>query len=265
MARASDNIDCSDNEESLIQTRPISRGSDYSYDLFDSFTDGSSGEEESDSFETFSEKESDQLSLSETASSKSEIVEDTSGQLYQARKLFGKWIEILEDRNPVTAARTSGNQPKTAAVTGDGHNTRTETAERQEEALQLFCSAKIRHIRHPPKTRRQREPRSGTNSKGQAAGDVTCLIPNQLLNRLQLENIRVTVKQVTETRMHQPSTCPDCCTKQAELAMSDFLGQRRSKLEASLLREKMEEHLYSKRQMFFGRGYYRRNGKKSVK
>ncbi|MEE6526450.1 hypothetical protein FKM82_027114 [Ascaphus truei] len=83
MARASDNIDCSDNEESLIQTRPISRGSDYSYDLFDSFTDGSSGEEESDSFETFSEKESDQLSLSETASSKSEIVEDTSGQLYQ--------------------------------------------------------------------------------------------------------------------------------------------------------------------------------------
>ncbi|KAM4696572.1 uncharacterized protein C8orf48 homolog [Rhinophrynus dorsalis] len=105
---------------------------------------------------------------------------------------------------------------------------------------------KIKHLHDPPKAHKQKEPHRATHSPNQMAGDHSRLVPLQLFSRLRLDNVKETMKQVTETEMHQPSKCPDCCTKQAELAKWQFLKRKRTQLETSLLQERMEQHMHSK-------------------
>ncbi|XP_040179888.1 uncharacterized protein C8orf48 homolog [Rana temporaria] len=66
------------------------------------------------------------------------------------------------------------------------------------------------------------------------------------MNRLQMQNINETMKQVIRAKMHDPASCPDCIHKQAELAQSQFVRMRSTKLEADLIKMKLEEYPYKK-------------------
>jgi len=51
---------------------------------------------------------------------------------------------------------------------------------------------------------------------------------------------------VTEAQVHKSSLCPDCKKKKAELAEIAFLRQKKILMERALLREKLEEQIYSR-------------------
>ncbi|KFP36196.1 Uncharacterized protein C8orf48, partial [Chlamydotis macqueenii] len=73
-----------------------------------------------------------------------------------------------------------------------------------------------------------------------------CIVPDQLVNRIRLKNVRETVKQVTEAQIHDSSVCPDCQKKEAELAKITFLRQKKILMEHALIQEKLEEQIYSR-------------------
>ncbi|KFV03539.1 Uncharacterized protein C8orf48, partial [Pterocles gutturalis] len=73
-----------------------------------------------------------------------------------------------------------------------------------------------------------------------------CIVPDRLVNRIHLKNIRETVKQVTEAQIHEPSVCPDCQKKKAELAKIAFLRRKKVLMESALIQEKLEEQIYSR-------------------
>ncbi|KAG9271935.1 hypothetical protein AMEX_G12873 [Astyanax mexicanus] len=49
-----------------------------------------------------------------------------------------------------------------------------------------------------------------------------------------------------EQDFHEPSRCRACLAKQADLAMNFFIRKKRNQLQAQLLQEKMDLHLYNK-------------------
>ncbi|KFV16208.1 Uncharacterized protein C8orf48, partial [Tauraco erythrolophus] len=51
--------------------------------------------------------------------------------------------------------------------------------------------------------------------------------------------------QATEAQIHEPSACPDCQKKKAELAKSAFLRRKKILMESALIQEKLEEQIYS--------------------
>lgn len=51
---------------------------------------------------------------------------------------------------------------------------------------------------------------------------------------------------MTEAQVHKSSLCPDCKKKKAELAEIAFLRQKKILMERALLREKLEEQIYSR-------------------
>lgn len=55
---------------------------------------------------------------------------------------------------------------------------------------------------------------------------------------------RSLVFQVTEAQIHEPSKCPDCQKKEAELAQITFLRQKKTLMESALIQEKLEEQIY---------------------
>ncbi|KFO88097.1 Uncharacterized protein C8orf48, partial [Buceros rhinoceros silvestris] len=71
-----------------------------------------------------------------------------------------------------------------------------------------------------------------------------CFVPERLMNRIHLKNIRETMTQVTEAQIHEPSECPDCQKKEAELAQITFLRQKKTLMESALIQEKSEEQIY---------------------
>ncbi|KFU91150.1 Uncharacterized protein C8orf48, partial [Chaetura pelagica] len=73
-----------------------------------------------------------------------------------------------------------------------------------------------------------------------------CIVPDHLMNRIHLKNIRETLKQVTEAEIHDSSVCPDCQKKEAELAQVAFLRRKKVLMESALIQEKLEEQIYSR-------------------
>ncbi|KFP88423.1 Uncharacterized protein C8orf48, partial [Acanthisitta chloris] len=71
-------------------------------------------------------------------------------------------------------------------------------------------------------------------------------IPDGLMGRIRLRNIRETVKQVTEAQIHESSACPECQKKEAELARIAFLRQKKTLIEGALIQGKLEEQIYSR-------------------
>lgn len=59
--------------------------------------------------------------------------------------------------------------------------------------------------------------------------------------------------------MHDPACCPDCIHKQAELAQSQFVRMRSTKLEADLIKMKLEEYPYKKVRLYLCKCVYRFN------
>ncbi|KFP29202.1 Uncharacterized protein C8orf48, partial [Colius striatus] len=73
-----------------------------------------------------------------------------------------------------------------------------------------------------------------------------CVVPDGLMNRIRLKNIRDTVKQVTEAQIHRSYVCIDCQKKEAELAKITFLRRKKILMESALIQEKLEEQIYSR-------------------
>ncbi|XP_053570508.1 uncharacterized protein C8orf48 homolog [Bombina bombina] len=243
-------------EEASAPSSPESRVSDYSEDSFESITDepswtdsrrtGYSGdlfESVSDEFSRNDHSESISVNTSESFS-----LSDTSQHQSLGRNLIGKWIKIIEDKELETSAHTSEYQPisVTEAVKEQKQSAHSKSPDREVDALQLYCTRKIKNILQQRKTSNRTALQPITYTKHKATGEAKCSVPQHLLNKLRLENFKETMKQVAEIKMHCPSTCQDCCNKKSELAKSKFIKMNKTKLETNLLNEKMETLMYSK-------------------
>ncbi|XP_061454877.1 uncharacterized protein C8orf48 homolog isoform X7 [Rhineura floridana] len=127
----------------------------------------------------------------------------------------------------------------------------TEVSEEELIALQSFCAIKINQLCHvststPLKRNKRNYQRHRFTSEKPLTCDLNCTVPEQLMNRLHLKNIKETLKQITDAEMHQPSRCLHCTKKRAELAQDIFLRRRKTLMEEVLLQEKLEECMYTK-------------------
>ncbi|XP_010713631.1 uncharacterized protein C8orf48 homolog [Meleagris gallopavo] len=168
----------------------------------------------------------------------SEVVESAAAE----RDFIGKLIDVL--KNKETGIKQEKFVIKTRAEI-------TELSEEELDALQSFCIIKIRRLLQELISKqasggKSRKQQRGFTSKASEASDWNCIVPHQLLNRIRLKNFRETIKQVTEAQVHKSSLCPDCQKKEAELAKIAFLRQKKILLERALLREKLEEQIYSR-------------------
>ncbi|XP_028922942.1 uncharacterized protein C8orf48 homolog [Ornithorhynchus anatinus] len=160
-----------------------------------------------------------------------------SDSAWLKKKLSRKWIGFLR--------REEGCPPH--------HQPRSwtpaEIPEFSEEldALQSFCSLKISQIQcQEPHSRGPKNPAISFDSRKAVTEQLNHDIPDQLVRRLHLKNILETVQQVAAVQLHQPSQCPDCNNQRAQMGQMTFLRRKKTLLESVLLREKMEEQLYTK-------------------
>ncbi|XP_065585683.1 uncharacterized protein C8orf48 homolog [Cyrtonyx montezumae] len=172
--------------------------------------------------------------------------EKQSGVLDSAaveRDFIGKLIDVLKNKE-------AGIKQEVKFII----RTRAETTELSEEeldALQSFCIFKIKRMlkQRIPKQASggtSRKQQRGFTSKASEASDLNGIVPDRLMNRIRLKNIRETFNQVAEAQVHRSSLCPDCKKKKAELAEITFLRQKKIRMESVLLQEKMEEQIYSR-------------------
>uniref|UniRef100_A0A8C0GNG0 Chromosome 8 open reading frame 48 n=1 Tax=Chelonoidis abingdonii TaxID=106734 RepID=A0A8C0GNG0_CHEAB len=127
----------------------------------------------------------------------------------------------------------------------------TEVSDEELDALQSFCAIKINQIHCQLNSKQSnssklKDLQHGFTSEKPVTGDLNCTIPDQLVNRIHLKNISETMKQVKETKLHQPSQCHDCKKKLTELAKITFLRQKKTLVENALFQDKLEEQIYVK-------------------
>ncbi|XP_025026970.1 uncharacterized protein C8orf48 homolog isoform X2 [Python bivittatus] len=127
----------------------------------------------------------------------------------------------------------------------------SEVPEEELGALRSFCARKISHLRHqrnsePLKRSSHKDQRHRLASRKQLTGGCNFAVPWELVNRLHLKNIKEMAKKIAETEMHQPSQCPFCMKKRAEFAKVEFLRRKKTILDNVLLREKLEDYMYTK-------------------
>ncbi|XP_012595275.1 uncharacterized protein C8orf48 homolog [Microcebus murinus] len=157
------------------------------------------------------------------------------------KKLSIKWINYLKGKET-----NSGRYQPDARL-------QTETTQIPDEelnALQSFCTVKIKLIHHrvgsKKKSSRHKKLQLRLDGEASERDALNCTVPDELLNRIYFKNMRTVPKQVTASKQHISSQCPDCNRKRAELAQSAFLKQKKTLLESLLLQEKIDEHLYTK-------------------
>lgn len=244
-----------DYEETLAQSKSGSSSANYSSDLFESTSDESSWNYESDSFESltndpvpnyesdtfesYSHVKSHEVLFSETISSISEADKEVLDRNNTENNLIGKWITILVKRKLQSA---NSSRPQISTVFRPNY---TET-ESSSLLLLSYCSKKIQHLHQQPTLTQEKKPHPGQQHWSSTDRHPSCYIPSAIMNRLQMQNVNETMKQVIQAKMHDPACCPDCIHKQAELAQSQFVRMRSTKLEADLIKMKLEENPYKK-------------------
>lgn len=220
----------------------------YSEDNFVSYTED---EEEScgqyeDSFETYystvSEPSESTWQSSSQAEEEQELEELDPPE--PGRDLIRKWITFLKDNQTNTLLMERPHDDKTLTDF-------PEASEEAQGALRSFCAVKINQLSHlpnsiQPKKNKRNSQRQGSASKKPFPCERNCIIPDQLVNRLHLQNIQETMKQLAEAEMHQPSQCPHCQKAEAKLAEDAFLRRKKTLMENVLLEEKLEELIYTK-------------------
>ncbi|KAF7244905.1 hypothetical protein EYD10_09005 [Varanus komodoensis] len=229
---------------------------DYAEETFASFNEGEEEtcrQYENDLFESYySGEESERPAASDLpespcqSSSQDEEVEQDSELLDSEpveEHLTRRWIRTLKSNRTNTGVAIEQNNG--AAL--------TRTAGESEEelgALRSFCATRINQLCHPPSAApvkiKRNHPRRGSTLEKPLQCDLNLTVPEQLVNRLHLRNIEETMKQLAGADMHQPSRCPHCLGKRAELAKAAFLRRRKALMEEALLQEKLDEHLYTK-------------------
>ncbi|XP_064015388.1 uncharacterized protein C8orf48 homolog isoform X2 [Pogoniulus pusillus] len=134
---------------------------------------------------------------------------------------------------------------------GQNHAEMAELSDGELDALRAFCTLKISKmcqqlISAQVKDGETRKLQHGFTAKKTQTSGINFIVPDQLMSRIHLENIRETVKQVTEAEIHQSSVCPDCQKKEAELAEIAFLRRKKVLMENALIKDKLEEQTYSR-------------------
>ncbi|XP_018415573.1 PREDICTED: uncharacterized protein C8orf48 homolog [Nanorana parkeri] len=237
-----------DYEASLAQSISGSSAANYSNDSFESSTDEPIWNYESDSFESdepdpsyesatfesFSQVNSHEVSFSETTSITSEAVE-VSDRNDTENDFIEKWITKLAKRKLQSA---NSSRPQLSSVAQPNY------AETENSSLMSYCSMKIRHLHQQPTITQEKKQHPGQQDRSPAERHPSCCIPSMIINRLQMQSFKETMKQVIQSEMHDPSLCPDCIQKQAELAQSHFVRMRKTKLQADLMNLKLEEYTY---------------------
>ncbi|XP_060612168.2 uncharacterized protein C8orf48 homolog [Anolis sagrei] len=243
-------------ELSWNQSSPVP---DYSGDTFTSFSEEEEEtcrEYDNEPFASYSSGEDTEWPASwdrsentnQSSSQNSEVIKnrDFLDPAASREYLTRKWINRLNVNKATTTA--------VARSTVEPANALTRIPEASEEelgALQSFCAVKINWLHHPPslappKRRKYKNQSHRRTSEKLTMGDINCIVPDQLVNRLRLKNIKETLKQLAEIEIHQPSRCPHCVEKRAELAESDFLRRRKVLMEKVLLQEKLEDYMYTR-------------------
>ncbi|XP_061862648.1 uncharacterized protein C8orf48 homolog [Colius striatus] len=131
------------------------------------------------------------------------------------------------------------------------HTEITELLDEELDALRAFCTVKISEMRQQLLSKqasgdKSRKLQHGFTAKEPETRDLNCVVPDGLMNRIRLKNIRDTVKQVTEAQIHRSYVCIDCQKKEAELAKITFLRRKKILMESALIQEKLEEQIYSR-------------------
>lgn len=127
----------------------------------------------------------------------------------------------------------------------------TQLSGEELNALESFCATKINLIHqsvnsNERKASRHKKLRFPSDAEAPAVDVLNCTVPDELLNRIYLENTRTTLKQIATVKQHISSQCPSCNIKRAELAQSAFLKRKKTLLQSLILQEKIDEHLYTK-------------------
>ncbi|KAM9127024.1 uncharacterized protein C8orf48 homolog [Pangshura tecta] len=230
--------------------------SDYFEDTFESFSEEEEEEAcrqyERESFESYcSTKELEwPAAVSDISESISQSVsqDDEGDQSLLSdsetieKELTGKWISCLKNKE---------DNIKQGKSTIKTHTEITEISDEELDALQSFCAIKISQIHHQLNSKqsnssKHKDLQHGFTSEKPVTGDLNRTIPDQLVNRIHLKNISETMKQVKETKLHQPSQCHDCKKKWTELAKMTFLRQKKTLVENALFQDKLEEQIYVK-------------------
>ncbi|XP_007435267.2 uncharacterized protein C8orf48 homolog isoform X1 [Python bivittatus] len=216
----------------------------YSEDTFTSLSEGEQDDRqyENDSFESYySVEELEQPAASDLT----QTTWQSSRQNDEGDSLARKWINLLKDNRTRTERAKPPMEPD-IALPGI-----SEVPEEELGALRSFCARKISHLRHqrnsePLKRSSHKDQRHRLASRKQLTGGCNFAVPWELVNRLHLKNIKEMAKKIAETEMHQPSQCPFCMKKRAEFAKVEFLRRKKTILDNVLLREKLEDYMYTK-------------------
>ncbi|XP_029138939.1 uncharacterized protein C8orf48 homolog isoform X1 [Protobothrops mucrosquamatus] len=159
--------------------------------------------------------------------------------------LTRKWINLLKGNRTITERAKPSMEPDTA-LPGI-----SEGSEEELGALQSFCASRISHLRRqrisePLRRSSPKKQRPRMVSERQLTGGGDCAVPSELVNRLHLKSFKEMMKQIAETKMHQPSQCPFCMKKRAEFAEVEFLRRKKTILDNVLIQEKLEDYMYTK-------------------
>uniref|UniRef100_A0A4X2K6M3 Uncharacterized protein n=2 Tax=Vombatus ursinus TaxID=29139 RepID=A0A4X2K6M3_VOMUR len=164
------------------------------------------------------------------------------------RKLSPKWIQLLKGKESHIGQPQAGPVSQADVM---------EASKSEQDALQAFCARKINLLRHqlsPQETHgsSQQRQRQGLDAGKRVTDEVNnCVVPRQLINRVSQQNLRATPSKASAVREHKCSQCPECTEKRGELSQLTFLRQKKTFLESTLLKEKMEEHHHTENFLSF--------------
>ncbi|XP_054244843.1 uncharacterized protein C8orf48 homolog [Indicator indicator] len=208
-----------------------SSGLDYSEDTFESFSEEEEGcwQEESKPSESCSTEDLEGSAVSDMLEGQNHAEKDSLYRQEDVGMDGGVW-----------AAKRQQNVL---------WNKMTELLDGELDALRAFCTLKISNMcqqlsSEQAESGKVRKLQHGLTAKKPQTSGSNLIVPDQLMNRIHLENIRETVKQVTEAEIHRSSVCPACQKKEAELAKVAFLRRKKVLMESALIQDKLEEQIY---------------------
>ncbi|XP_049721467.1 uncharacterized protein C8orf48 homolog [Elephas maximus indicus] len=178
----------------------------------------------------------------QTASSERQDTPSESPELNNNEEKFSRrWIDHLVGRETNLRQYQPDSELQKETTQGSG---------KERNALQSFCNDKINLIRGRGNSKEGRRSRGKKVQLRPDAGDPEMeaqkrAVPDELVNRICLKNLRATLKQVSAAKQHISSQCHHCNRKRAELAQSAFLKQKTTLLESLLLQQKIDEHLHT--------------------
>ncbi|XP_021075450.1 uncharacterized protein C8orf48 homolog [Mus pahari] len=158
------------------------------------------------------------------------------------KKLSEKWINHLKSKEIHSERHHPDHRSPPPEIP-------KESAE-ELDALQTFCTKKVNliHQRQDSRAKKSNRPKRLQLRWTAETSEVDAFngrIPDEMLNRIYLENTRATLAYIGAIKQHVSSQCPSCNSKRAELAQSDFLRRRKTLLQSLLLQEKIDEHLHT--------------------